>query len=496
MRLSLTTKLVAALFGLSAVMVGLVVVWSGWALDDRFSTYVSAAALARMDQTVTLLEQDYAQHDGWSDMKADPAAWRAVLRLGEPPPPSPPGMMFRGPPPDHGPGWPPPGPPGQAPPEFQPGPPPGPPPDAGGPPMHGRLALVDRSGGYVAGASAGMAHPARRPLVVNGREVGTLLLDSGPLPGGIETAFLAERAHDLYIAAALALALSGLWAVLLARHILAPVHLVTAGARRLASGVFSTRIDTGRRDELGDLVRDFNKLAVSLEKAEQARRVWVADTSHELRTPLAVLRAQIEALQDGVYQANAQSFGLLHDEVGRMTRLVDDLHELARADSHALGLRLEPIRPGEIMAEVLSRFAPRREANRLRLDMALGEAGAVAMADPDRLRQVFGNLVENAIRYTDPGGTIRVSETRTPPAVSLTVEDTSPGVPDNKLPRLFERFFRVDTSRNRQTGGSGLGLAICRAIVEAHEGTISAAASPLGGLAVTVTLQAAQEPDR
>ena len=508
MRLSLTARMVAALFGLSAVMVALVVVWAGWALDNRFSTYVGAATLAGMDRTITLLEQRYAEQGSWASLQEDPAAWSEILWLGNPPP-FPPIGAFPGPPRGDGPGdWPlspsPEGGPGDRPwpgqtslrPSVRPPPRPplGSPPGFGPPHIRGRFGLVDPSGRFVAGVTDGLAHAARRPLVVDGKAVGALLFDPGPLPNGLEAAFLAERAHDLYIAAAVALALSALWAVLLARHILAPIRLVTAGARRLASGIFSTRIDTGRRDELGDLVRDFNRLAISLETAEQARRLWVADTSHELRTPLAVLRAQIEALQDGVHQATAQSLGRLHDEVGRMTRLVDDLHELARADSHALGLRLELVRPGEIMSEVLSRLAPQREAGALLLDAAaLGEQGAVALADPDRLRQVFGNLVENAIRYTDPGGTINVSETLTPDKVLLRVEDSSPGVPDNKLPRLFERFFRVENSRNRRTGGSGLGLAICRAIVEAHDGTISAAASPLGGLAVTVALPVARE---
>lgn len=517
-RLSLTARMVAALFGMSAVMVALVVLWAGWALDNRFSAYVSAATLAGMDQTAALLEKHYAVQGSWAGLQGNPLAWAEILRSIGPPSPFPPDGAPPGPPPGEVSGdWPPLPPPGseapwrlspvgasgdwlwpgQIPARSPPGPPSGPPPDFVLHHIRGRLRLIDASGRYVAGVSEELAHPARRPITVGGKVVGALLFDSGPLPNGIEAAFLAERAHDLYLAATVALALSGLWAVLLARHILAPVRLVTAGAQRLASGVFSTRIDTGRRDELGDLVRDFNQLAVSLETAEQARRLWVADTSHELRTPLAVLRAQIEALQDGVHQATAQSLGRLHDEVGRMTRLVDDLHELARADNHALGLRLELVRPGEIMTEVLSRLAPQREAGSLLLDAAaLGERGAVALADPDRLRQVFGNLVENAIRYTDPGGTISVSETLTPDNVLLRVEDSSPGVPDNKLPRLFERFFRVESSRNRTTGGSGLGLAICRAIVEAHSGTISAAASSLGGLAVTVTLPLARETGR
>ncbi len=482
MKWSLTTKLVAALFGMSAVMVVLVLAWTGWALEDRFSAYLGTATLSRMDRTVEVLEQSFRSKGDWSGVTAHPEVWEAALRESEPARPS---WPFR-PPPGGGPGgWPPSPPPD----DFQPGLPAGPPPGFGHRPPHGEFRLVDAAGRLVAGLAGDMPVAARRTLFVQGARVGTLLFTPGHLPGDIESAFLSEGTRDLYFAGSAALVLSGLWAVLLARYILAPVSLVAAGARQLAGGDLSTRVFTERRDELGDLVDDFNRLAVALEAAEQARRLWVADTSHELRTPLAVLRAQIEALQDGVHEPSPQSLGRLHDEVLRMTRLVDDLHELARADSHALGLRLEPVRPGEIMAEVLSRFAPRREASGLHLDaLMLGRSGAVAVADPDRLRQVFTNLLENAICYTDPGGMITVSETRTEEAILLKVEDTAPGVPAGKLPRLFERFFRVDGSRSRQTGGSGLGLAICKAIVEAHAGTISAEPSPLGGLAVTVAL--------
>ena len=495
MRFSLTTKLAAALFGMSAVMVALVVLWAGWALDERFSTYVGAAALARLDRTAAALEQAFLAEGDWSSVSGHREVWEAALCESEPP--RPPMLPLddppNGPPPDSGPdGWRLGGPPGPPPAGFPPGPP-GPPPGFAHRWLHGELTLVDTSERVVAGDSRAPRGAARRLLIARGVPVGALLFVPERLPGDIEAAFLTERVRDLCFAAAVALALSGLWAVLLARYILTPVRLVTAGARLLAEGTFSTRIDAGRRDELGDLVRDFNKLAAALEAAEQARRSWVADTSHELRTPLAVLRAQIEALQDGVHEAGVQSLGRLHGEVQRMSRLVDDLHELARADGHALGLRLETVRPSDIMAEVLSRFKPRWDDCGLHLDTtALGQSSALALVDPDRLRQVFVNLVENAIRYTHPGGMVRVSETRATGSIMIKVEDTAPGVPGSKLPRLFERFFRVDGSRSRQTGGSGLGLAICKAIVEAHAGTISAAPSPLGGLAVTVTLPTAR----
>jgi two-component system sensor histidine kinase BaeS len=334
-----------------------------------------------------------------------------------------------------------------------------------------------------------LVHAARRPIVVDGKRVGDLLFDNGPVPGGIEEAFLAERTRDLYVAACVALVLSGLVGTLLARSILAPIRLVTEGARRLASGAFDTRLTTTRRDELGALVGDFNRMAAALEQSEEARRLWVADTSHELRTPLAVMQAQIEALQDGIHANTPAALARLHGEVLRMTGLVADLHELARADSHALALRLEPVDPGLVLQEVVEGFSVRIAASALQVHTEnVARTEARVLADPMRLRQVFGNLMENAIRYTDAGGRIEITLASDAASVAIRVEDTAPGVPEPKLPFLFDRFYRVDASRDRRTGGSGLGLAICRAIVEAHGGTIGAAASPLGGLAVTVTL--------
>ena len=501
MKLPLAGRMFAALFGMSGVMIALMVVWSGWALGERFDAYVSAATLAGMTPVAEALQQEYAAHGDWSGIAGKPYAWDAILGVAGPPPPGTsdgfgpqgppgppgefgpgPGLGF-GPPPD-----PPPG-PGSGP-TSQPGPPPGPPPPwaAAGRP-HGRLALLDSGGHIVAGILPSAANPARRTLTVEGREAGTLLFETDPLPGSIEAAFLAERTRDLIMAAGAALLLSGLVAVLLARSILAPIRLVTSGAQRLAAGAFDTRLETGRGDELGDLLRDFNRLAVSLDRSEESRRRWVAETSHELRTPLAVMQAQVEAMQDGVHVAGPAALGSLHGEVLRMAKLVTDLHELARADSSALALQLAPVRPGAILREVLEGFSARLRAAGLEARaMALGGPDAVAMADPDRLRQVFGNLLENAVRYTDAGGRIEVAETVAAGHVLLRIDDTAPGVPDTKLPLLFERFFRVEASRNRRTGGSGLGLAICRAIVEAHDGAIEATASALGGLSVTVTL--------
>ena len=497
MKLSLTVRFFAALFGTSSVMIALVVAWAGWALNTGFSIYLSTTALAGMNHAAQSLQSLYAAHGDWSGIAGRPDLWAAILHQDHPggPPPGdrPPGNGWNGPP----------GPPPDWAPGFMGGPggvqggglPPGPPPGEIVGHLRERVELVDAAGKIIMGGAVPFAHPARRTLTVQGKTVGVLLLDAGPLPGGIEADFLEARLQDLYVAGAVAVALSGAAALLLARQILVPVRQVAAAARKLARGDFTARLPGGPRDELGALMVDFNALAEALDSAEQSRRHWVADTSHELRTPLAVLRAQVEALQDGVQPVTPAALGVLHGEILRMTKLVNDLQELSRADAGVLALQQDIVAPAAIMGEILASFSSMLERAGLMLEAGdLATCRALAYADPDRLRQVFANLVENAIRYTDPGGIIRVRAISTAQAVSVRVEDSAPSVPAAKLGRLFDRFYRAENSRNRRTGGSGLGLSISKAIVEAHGGTIAAEPSALGGLAVTVSLPAQQEP--
>ena len=313
----------------------------------------------------------------------------------------------------------------------------------------------------------------------------TLFLALGLVGGPLLLAAGRDPGQDLALLVAASLAGSALAALGLASHLRAPLREVSEAAARLTSGDFSARLPTGRQDEMGDLFRDFDTLAEALEQHEQNRRQWVADTSHELRTPLAVLRAQVEALLDGVQPANAETLGTLHGEVQRLTRLVDDLYLLARSDSGALPVRAEGTDVGALAREVAAPFAERYAS--AGLDLAVeAEAGVLLEADPARLRQVLVNLLENSLRYTERGGATRVLVRGGGPEVVLTVEDTAPGVPAEALPRLFDRFFRVEKSRTREHGGSGLGLAICRSLVEAHGGRITAYPSPMGGLRIEV----------
>ncbi|MBF0425933.1 MAG: response regulator [Magnetococcales bacterium] len=219
------------------------------------------------------------------------------------------------------------------------------------------------------------------------------------------------------------------------------------------------------------------------------RRRWLADISHELRTPLAVLQAQVEALQDGIHTADAATLGVLHNEVMGLSRLVDDLYLLARADLGALPLTMTPLEPVTILEEVLESFAPRLMQAGIALETIVpGGKPWVTLGDTRRLRHLFTNLVENSARYTDRGGRLRVVVSATTDDLYLCFDDTPPTVPSDQLPRLFERFYRAESSRNRDHGGSGLGLAICAGIVAAHDGAIVASTSSLGGLRIEVAL--------
>jgi two-component system sensor histidine kinase BaeS len=245
-------------------------------------------------------------------------------------------------------------------------------------------------------------------------------------------------------------------------------------------------------DELGQLARDFNSLALTLEKNEQARRQWVADISHELRTPLAVLRGEVEALQDGVRQTTPETLHSLHSEVMRLSRMVDDLHQLALSDVGALTYRKRKVNLGEELREAADSFRSGFAGKGIMLAADLPSAPAIdVFADPERLHQLFNNLLDNSLKYTEAGGRLDIRLETGEGVASIHFMDSAPGVPEAEIGRLFDRLYRVESSRSRATGGAGLGLAICRNIVEAHEGTITAKPSPLGGVWITVVLPVA-----
>ncbi|WP_342596373.1 ATP-binding protein [Salinicola lusitanus] len=261
-------------------------------------------------------------------------------------------------------------------------------------------------------------------------------------------------------------------------------RFMTLATRRLTLGDYSVRLSERGRDELSSLSADFNQLAETLEANRRARQRWVADIAHELRTPLAVLRGEIEAMQDGVRPLSPDNLGSLQQEVDQLGHLVEDLRLLAQSDAGALDMHLVPVDLEESLVQRLEDSELRLESHGLTL--RLDTAPVWVRADSQRLRQLWDNLLSNTIAYTDGPGTLQVTLRRRHDKAEVIWEDTPPGVPADELPRLTERLYRVEGSRSRRSGGSGLGLSIARALIEAQGGVLTPSASPLGGLRWTL----------
>jgi two-component system sensor histidine kinase BaeS len=354
-----------------------------------------------------------------------------------------------------------------------------------------RLALLDANKRTVVGNPDLGDGASMRPVLVDDRIVGWIARSPyRRISTAADLSFQQEQLRAAWIIAGFALGLAALVAVVLARVFLQPIRRVADATHQLAAGHYGTRVAISSRDELGRLAEDFNRLAEALQRNEDLRRRFMADVSHELRTPIAVLRAGLEALEDGVRPLTRESVASLQGEVAALGKLVEDLYQLALADVGALTYRKERIDIAEVLEQSVEPFAARLAERRLSLERKI-DPGVKVMADADRLAQAFRNLLENSARYTDAGGRLRISAGRANGRVAIAFEDSAPGVPADTLPHLFERFYRVEGSRSRANGGAGLGLSIVRSVVEAHDGAIEAGASPLGGVRVTITLPVA-----
>jgi two-component system sensor histidine kinase BaeS len=274
------------------------------------------------------------------------------------------------------------------------------------------------------------------------------------------------------------------------------IALLTIGIFGVAGGCGYLLVNNAKA-EPGERVKETKKTDEKIEsagvQAESNHKQWMADTSHELRTPIAILRAQVEAFQDGVQEVTPKTLQVLHSEIMGLSKLVDDLHWLSNLDVGNLKHSFVPVEVVSTLQDVADIFEERFGEKEIVLDTSgiTGETGTV-YADNNRMRQVFMNLLENSLRYTDCGGKIKLSVEKSPSAIVLQFDDSNPGVPEEMLPKIFDRFFRVEPSRSRELGGSGLGLAICKTIIEAHSGTISASKSELGGIKVQIVLPTAR----
>lgn len=302
-----------------------------------------------------------------------------------------------------------------------------------------------------------------------------------------EEAFIRQLRNNLLIGLGLGLLVAALLAWLLARNLSRPVNRVAAGIRALAAGDYGQRIQGSGSDEIARLGADVNRLSNALSEHESARKRWMSDMAHELRTPLAIISGELEAMSDGVRPMGREQLDSVRNEVGLLADLVNDLHSLALTDSGALAYKMQAVDLDELVQLTVDSFQGQAAAK----DLALGYASpgqVIAMqGDEQRLRQLLRNLLDNSVRYTDRGGRISVALKQDRQQAQLTISDSAPGASAAECQHLFERLYRLEGSRNRNSGGSGLGLAICRNIVAAHGGQISALPGPDGGLLISAT---------
>jgi signal transduction histidine kinase len=331
------------------------------------------------------------------------------------------------------------------------------------------------------------------PIQVDNRTVGYLVqvrvpASRSPNPSP-EEMFLARVTNGIIFSFVVAAAVALFVGILLARTITNPIKALTAATTAVAEGELGRQVEVHSNDEIGDLANSFNTMSRDLSRASQQRRQMTADIAHELRTPLSIILGYTESLRDGVLPPDAETFDILHDEAEHLSRLVQDLRTLSLAETGQLALHRQPIPPLELLQTVAGKYRHQAEMQDVALAVAVAPGLPGFEVDPDRMEQVLGNLVSNALRYTPAYGEIRLTAVQPDPAhIQLAVQDNGEGIPPEALPKIFDRFYKADASRQVADGESGLGLAIARSIVRMHNGTIEAASTVGEGTTFTITL--------
>jgi len=302
-----------------------------------------------------------------------------------------------------------------------------------------------------------------------------------------DLAFLAQiKANLLYIVLGLFLIIIVI-SVPLSRHFVRPIKRIEHAMRSLNNGNFNVKTDVNGNDELASLSLHFNDLAKTLEQNESSRNTWLANISHELRTPIAIIKGEIEAIEDGIRPLDLTSLSSLNDEVNHLHKLVNDLSALSNAEIGAMRYQKAQLNLADIVKHNLQRHQQQANDLNITINQQLSKSDVTIWGDETRINQLIDNLINNSFKYTQTPGTIKLSLTKEASHAILTISDSFPSVPDSALPKLFDHLYRVESSRNRKTGGSGLGLALCKKIMSAHQGSIKASHAKYGGLEISCT---------
>lgn len=478
MKLRIKHRLFLSFFAATVLVVISMFVITKFSFERSLLRYVNTTEQEQLARLQELLNDTYEQHGNWDFLRNNPHSWMrlvATSRHQKNLPPMTPNETEQ---------W-----MTEYPSKLPP-----PPPPKGLPPMHQRfewrISLLDAGRQPIITPREPIDKVDYRPLIIRNKTIGYL----GLIPPKIiidthQQRFADEQRRSLVIISLIVAGSAALLSFPLSRRMVQRITTLAAATNRLTKGRYDIRVNAAAGDELGQLARDFNSLAQTLESNEQLRRRWVADISHELRTPLAVLRGEIEAVQDGVRQLSPQTLDTLHGEVMRLERLIEDLYELSMSDIGAMQYRKTDIDLLEVLQQSLEAHRAQFADRGLTL-LPLRDVPSTlpVLGDPERLSQLFSNLLKNTLRYTNRGGQLQISVAIQDARVQLDFQDSAPGVPTESLARLFDRLYRVESSRSREHGGAGLGLALCKNIVEAHDGTIDAHPSPLGGLWIAITL--------
>lgn len=496
--MGIQSKLFIAFLSASILIVGAMYGFMQWSIDQGLLAYINQQEEQQQVKLAKTLEKYYAQSRNWSFIKENHQLWRQLNDAaeltnkdvetrsnGNPPSrrsferPFPPPNGHRPPPRgENEPG-------GfrRPPPEFKgEGEPPGP------PPGQLRTILLDENKQPIFGhLITGEDYPMVA-IKMGNKTVGWLTAPPRKqVTDDFDLSFV-DTQNSTYLLISLTLILiSALLALPISARMVKPIKQLAKASHSLASGKFSTRVDEGRSDEIGQLTLDFNHLATTLEANESSRKRWIADISHELRTPLAVTRGELEAMLDGIRPLSQDSVKSAHQEVMHLQKLVEDLYELTNADIGALTYHMQEIDLSALIEAECLRFQTQVVKKSIILTTDIEEDLAIN-ADETRITQLIHNLLQNSLKYTDEGGTISVCLGNDDTMATISINDTKPAVAEEDLDKLFDHLYRADASRNRKTGGSGLGLAISQRIVEGHNGNIIATHSPMGGLCIAVGL--------
>lgn len=470
MRISLFQKLFVTVLMSSVLAILAMAVLVNVSFKDGFQQYLNQQEVAKVESLAVDASAYYSAIHGWTRLERAPHLWASLLQqMGEmPPPPQKRDGKF-----------------GLATPRSE----------SILAPLSSRINLIDLQGRSLLGKPENLTssegfESTSIPIKVGSETVGHIsLLQSASLTDSLATQFLHSQSKHLVSISAATVVLSLLFAFICTRFLVQPLRALHRGAQQVSLGNLDYQITVRGNDEIADVTVAFNQLIQSLKRQEHLREQWLSDISHELRTPLAVLRGELEALQDGIRHPTVEYIESLHQQVLTLAQLVDDLRSATQEDIN-LQLSLEPVNFSQLVSNIVKHHGHRFIEKDLTLQSGINPYIGLN-ADKQKMTQVLNNLLENSYRYTNASGEVKVSLEQDIDVVWLTVEDSLPGVPDESLDKLFDRLYRVDKSRSRAHGGSGLGLSICQNIIRAHGGQIMVEHSSLGGVKVMLRLPVA-----